>query len=61
MPDVPGPAVVEAHGRVLPHYLGRGAGEGVHRAVRGRVTSHLVSLGQKGEKRSKRNEEMGSK
>lgn len=45
VPDVPGSATVEAHGRVLPPHLGCGAGEGVHRAVRGRVRRHLVSLG----------------
>lgn len=54
MPDVPGSAVVEAHGRVLLQYPGRGAGEGVHRAVRGRVRSHLVPLGaERGEEQHK--------
>ncbi len=41
MPDVPGSASLEAHGRILPQHLKRGAGEGVHRAVRGGVRRHL--------------------
>lgn len=46
--DVPGSTAVEAHGRVLPQYPGRGAGEAVHRAVRGGIRGHLVSPGRKG-------------
>lgn len=45
VPDVPGPTALEAHGRFLPEHLGCGAGEGVHRAVRGGVRRRLVTEG----------------
>lgn len=45
VPDVPGSTTLEAHGRILPHHFERGAGEGVHRAVRGGVRCHLVKEG----------------
>ena len=45
VPDVPGSTTLEAHGRILPQHLKRGAGEGVQRAVRGGVRCHLVTEG----------------
>lgn len=63
VPDVPGPPAVEAHVRLLPQHPERGAGEAVHRAVRGRVGPRLVTGGErKGERKTKkpeRNEDEG--
>lgn len=43
--DVPRPAALETHGRILPQHPERGAGEGVHRAVRPGVRHHLSQEG----------------
>lgn len=42
VPDVPGPATLEAYGRILPQHPECGAGEGVHRAMCGGIRHHVV-------------------
>lgn len=61
MPDVPGPTTLEGHGRILPQHIERGAGEGVHRAMRGGVRRRLVTDGgwEKSRRRRSQNEDKG--